>query len=91
MKINHVYFRLCNIYIWLYECWVYNISPLGLILFPWVHNPLGFSLNPLGLLFIWVYNINPLGLLFPLVYNINHYKPLSIIAKHGQPWWNVAL
>ena len=75
MKINHVYFSLCNIYIWVYECWVYNISPLGLILFTWFHNPLGllfiwfvisipwgFSINPLGLLFIWVYNINPLGL-----------------------------
>ena len=60
MKINDVYFSVCNIYIWVYECWVYNISPLGLILFPW-----GFSINPLGLLFIWVYNINPLGLLFP--------------------------
>ena len=91
MKINHVYFSLCNIYIWVYKCWFYNISHLGLILFPWVHNPSSFSINPLGLLFICVYNINPSGLLFPLVGNINHGKPLSIIAKHHQPWLNVAL
>jgi len=36
MKINHVYFSVCSIYIWVYQCWAYNISPLGLILFPWV-------------------------------------------------------
>ena len=91
IKINHVYFSVCSIYIWVYQYWVYNISPMGLILFPGLHNPLGFSIYPLGLLFIWVYKINPLGLLFPLVDNLNHGKPLSIIAKHRQPWLNVAL
>jgi len=51
MKINHAYFSLCNMYIGIYQCWVCIISILGLILFPWVH-------NPLGLLLGWVYNIN---------------------------------
>ena len=82
--LNHVYFRIFNFYLRAFTPWFYNISPLGLILFPLVH-------NPLGLLFLWVYNINPLGLLFPLVYNINDGQLLSIIAKHGQPWLNVAL
>ena len=48
---NHAYFRVLNIYLMVYIPWFYNINPLGLILFPCVHNPLGFSINPLGLLF----------------------------------------
>ena len=56
MMVNHVYFSVYNIYLRVYIHWVYNISPLGLILVPWVH-------NPLGLCFAWVHNINPLGLL----------------------------
>jgi len=73
------------------QCEVYNIGPMDLILFTWLHNPLGFNIFPLGLLFLLVYNINPLGLLFPLVDHINHGKPFSIIVKHRQPWLNVAL
>ena len=69
--VNDIYFSVYNIYLRVYILWVYNIFPLGLILFLWVHNPLGFSINPFGLLFPWVYNINALGLLFPWVSNIN--------------------
>ena len=29
MKTNHVYFSVCNIYIWVHQCSIYNISPLG--------------------------------------------------------------
>ena len=39
------------------QCEVYNISPMGLILLPWLPNPLGISTYPLGLLLIWVYYV----------------------------------
>jgi len=45
MMVHHVYFNAYNISLRVYIRRVYNISPLGLILFPWVHNPLGFLIQ----------------------------------------------
>ena len=42
--INQDCFKFYNIYLRVYIFWVYDINPLGLILFPWV-----FSIDPLGL------------------------------------------
>jgi len=42
MMVNHVYFNVYNIFLRVYKHWVYNISASDLILFPWVHNPLGY-------------------------------------------------
>ncbi len=35
-------FSVYNIYLWVFINWIYNIHPLGSILLPWVHSPLGF-------------------------------------------------
>ena len=67
--VTHVYFTVYNMYLRVYILWVYNISPLGLILLPWVKyyslgfiTPWVFSTNPLGLLFTWIFSINLLGI-----------------------------
>ena len=38
--------------------WLTMLIIMFIVLFCWVYNSLGFSINQLGLLFDWVYNIN---------------------------------
>ena len=72
-----------NIYLRVYIPLVYNIYPLGLVLFPWVYNPLGLLLpwfyNIYDRIYIpWVYNINLLGLLIIWFCNIDNHLHVLI-------------
>lgn len=76
MKISHVYFSVRNSYIWVYQSWVYNISPSILILFP-----LGSSTLRVLVLIPQVYSSFGFIISIPWIYYTLRFI-ISIIAYH---------